>query len=165
MLKTAYLTSDCGTIELKASEKGLRSVQFVSGLPSDRMEAPAFMEPYLAQFQEYFEGVRRQFRIPIDWSDIPPFHMDVLKMVYTIPYGRTRSYKQIAQVLGKPGAARAVGQANGKNRLAIIVPCHRVIGAKGELTGYAHGVEIKQRLLELEAPGCYARQSSLFALV
>ena len=84
-------------------------------------------------------------------------------MVQTIPYGKTRTYKQIAQVLGKEGAVRAVGQANGKNPIPIVIPCHRVLGNNRELTGYAYGVDIKLKLLELENPQQYVSQIELFA--
>ncbi len=165
MLSTGYLTSPCGHLEITVSKHGLRSVRFIDEIPSQIETAPRGTEQYIDQLKEYFEGKRKQFQLPIDWNDMPPFHRDVLKMVYTIPYGKTRTYKQIAQVLGNPGAARAVGQANGKNRIAIVIPCHRVIGTKRDLTGYAFGTEIKRSLLELEAPGHYAAQSQLFELV
>ena len=165
MLTTAYLHSPCGKLELIISSIGLRSIKFVDEIPETVEPVPDHARPYIEQLQEYFEGCRKSFQLSIDWTDMPPFHREVLKMVYTIPYGKTRTYKQIAQVLGKPKAARAVGQANGKNRLAIVIPCHRVIGAGGDLTGYAYGVEIKRSLLELEAPGSYSAQSQLFELV
>jgi methylated-DNA-[protein]-cysteine S-methyltransferase len=95
-------------------------------------------------------------------TEIPDFQRQVLKMVYTIPYGKTRSYKQIAAVLGNAKAARAVGTANAKNPIPIVIPCHRVLGNGGELTGYAYGLDIKMKLLEMENPQIYVPQIDLF---
>ncbi|NNK81464.1 MAG: MGMT family protein, partial [Flavobacteriales bacterium] len=110
----------------------------------------------------YLEGDRTSFDLEIDWSGVPPFHQQVLKMVRTIPYGKTRTYKQLAMVLGKPGAIRAVGQANGRNPIALVVPCHRVLGTNGQLTGYAYGLELKRQLLELENPQAFHHQIAMF---
>jgi len=102
------------------------------------------------QLQEYFAGRLRKFSVPLDLRGTP-FQRQVWEQLGHIPYGETRSYRQIAQALGRPKAARAVGQATGSNPVAIIVPCHRVIGANGRLTGYGGGLPRKQDLLELEA--------------
>ncbi len=161
----AYLNSPYGPLRISATSHGIRSVRFIEEIPIDKPVPTIFLEKVITQLKEYFAGDRKRFDLPIDWQGVPPFHQEVLKMVYTIPYGKTRSYKQIAEVLGKPKSSRAVGQANGKNRLAIIVPCHRVIGAKGDLTGYAYGIKTKMKLLGLEQPGSYAPQSQLFELV
>ncbi|TCK61123.1 methylated-DNA--[protein]-cysteine S-methyltransferase, partial [Celerinatantimonas diazotrophica] len=94
-------------------------------------------------------GKRQQFSVALDISGTE-FQQQVYQQLRQIPYAQTRSYKDIALALGKPGAARAVGMANNRNRLPIIIPCHRVIGRNGQLVGFASGVEIKQQLLELE---------------
>ena len=102
------------------------------------------------QLQAYFAGKLRQFRVPLDLRGTP-FQRQVWAQLGHIPYGETVSYRQIAQAIGRPNAARPVGQAIGSNPVAIIVPCHRVIGTNGSLTGYGGGRHRKQALLELEA--------------
>jgi AraC family transcriptional regulator of adaptative response/methylated-DNA-[protein]-cysteine methyltransferase len=103
----------------------------------------------IKQFKEYFSGLRRQFSIPLLQLGTP-FQLEVWRQLQKIPYGETRSYSDIGGAVGCPRGQRAVGQANNKNHLGIIVPCHRVIGKNGDLTGYAGGLEIKRMLLELE---------------
>ncbi len=163
MLSTAFLTNEFGTLEISASPVGLCGLRFVEKPEDPSMLPPPHMAIYVDQLCEYFSGQRKRFDLPIDWSGLPSFHRQVLQMVYTIPYGKVRTYQQIAEVIGKPGAARAVGQANGKNPMVIVIPCHRVIGKSGNLTGYAYGLDIKRKLLALETPRCYAPQTSLFA--
>jgi methylated-DNA-[protein]-cysteine S-methyltransferase len=102
------------------------------------------------QLREYFDGERRDFHLPLDLIG-NPFELRVWSALRQIPYGETVSYGHIAGEIGSPGAARAVGLANGRNPIALIVPCHRVIGASGNLTGYGGGLERKQFLLDLEA--------------
>lgn len=106
------------------------------------------------QLTEYFEGKSKHFDIPL-----APYGTEFQKTVWealqTIPYGETRSYKQIAEKTGNPKAARAVGMANNRNPIAIFIPCHRVIGADGSLVGYASGLSIKKYLLELEQKYAY----------
>ncbi len=103
-----------------------------------------------AQLEEYFAGERREFDLPLSLSG-NPFELRVWAELRRIPYGETVSYGEIARRIGDPGAARAVGLANGRNPVAVIVPCHRVIGADGSLTGYGGGLERKRYLLDLEA--------------
>lgn len=104
------------------------------------------------QLREYFAGQRRGFDLPLAPRG-SAFQLRVWQALERIPYGRTRSYGELARQLGCPGAAQAVGAANGSNPLAVVVPCHRVVGADGALTGYAGGLERKRRLLDLEAAG------------
>lgn len=101
------------------------------------------------QLEEYFCGKRREFDIPIRLNGTE-FQKAVWNALLTVPYGKIASYKDIAAMIGKPKAARAVGGANNKNPIIIIVPCHRVVGADGSLTGYACGTDIKQTLLNIE---------------
>jgi methylated-DNA-[protein]-cysteine S-methyltransferase len=103
-----------------------------------------------AQLEAYFAGELRTFDLSINAAGTP-FQHEVWAALRTIPYGETRSYGEIAEQLGRPGAARAVGLANGRNPLSVVVPCHRVIGASGSLTGYGGGIERKRLLLDLEA--------------
>ena len=102
------------------------------------------------QLMEYFEGKRRDFTIPLDPKGTA-FQLRVWKALSEIPYGETRSYKQIAEQIGHPKACRAVGMANNRNPIAILIPCHRVIGSNGTLVGYGGGLSVKERLLQLEA--------------
>ena len=102
-----------------------------------------------SQLDEYFQGARRMFDVPLSPQGTE-FEQTVWKALQTIPHGETRSYGDIARQIGQPSACRAVGHANNQNPISIIIPCHRVIGANGKLTGYAGGLTIKQYLLELE---------------
>lgn len=111
-----------------------------------------FIDLMAAQVAEYFAGTRRTFTLQLDLRGTP-FERSVWNQLLNIPYGETRSYGGIASALGKPGAARAVGRANGANYLAIIVPCHRVIQEDGSLRGYGGGLWRKQYLLDLEKDG------------
>jgi methylated-DNA-[protein]-cysteine S-methyltransferase len=112
-------------------------------------EDPARLEREAAQIAEYFAGVRLQFDFPID-PEGTPFQRRVWAGLTRIPFGQTMSYGALANALGKPGAARAIGSANSKNPIAIVVPCHRVIAADGSLCGFASGTERKSWLLDWE---------------
>ncbi|MGW2345955.1 methylated-DNA--[protein]-cysteine S-methyltransferase [Streptomyces sp. NPDC001661] len=104
------------------------------------------------QLNAYFAGELREFDLPLDLHGTP-FQRSVWAQLQRIPYGETRTYGELAEVLGKPAASRAVGLANGKNPVGVIVPCHRVIGANGDLTGYGGGLDRKRRLLAFERQG------------
>jgi methylated-DNA-[protein]-cysteine S-methyltransferase len=104
------------------------------------------------QLREYFAGDRREFELALAPQG-SEFQLGVWGALREIPYGETRSYGELAARIGHPGSARAVGAANGRNPISIVVPCHRVIGASGSLTGYAGGLERKRLLLDLESPG------------
>lgn len=101
------------------------------------------------ELQEYFQGKRKQFSVPL-YMEGTDFQKAVWNALLRIPYGETRSYKEVARMVGNPKACRAVGMANNRNPLMILVPCHRVVGADGSLVGYAGGLDFKQRLLSLE---------------
>ena len=109
----------------------------------------AVLQQTARQLGEYFAGTRQSFDLLLDFSGTP-FQQEVWRALLTIPYGQTRSYGEIARQIGRPAAVRAVGAANGKNPISIIAPCHRVIGATGELTGFAGGLHAKETLLALE---------------
>lgn len=102
-----------------------------------------------AEIDEYFAGARREFGVPLHPVGTP-FQLDVWAALLTIPYGQTRSYADQARMIGRPTAVRAVANANGRNRLPILIPCHRVIGSDGTLTGYSGGIDRKTELLRLE---------------
>lgn len=106
-------------------------------------------EAAVSELREYFEGQRKRFSIPL-FMEGTAFQKEVWKRLCDIPYGETRSYGQLAEAIGKPAACRAVGMANGHNPISIVVPCHRVIGSDGSLTGYGGGLERKKFLLKLE---------------
>ena len=106
-------------------------------------------EVFRRQLEEYFDGRRRIFELPLDLRG-SSFQKLVWNAVAAIPFGTTASYGQIAQLIGRPGASRAVGAANGQNPVPIVIPCHRVIGANGSLTGYSSGLSVKRHLLALE---------------
>ena len=101
------------------------------------------------ELDEYFEGRRMSFDLPLDLR-VAPFHADVLRELALVPYGRTDTYGALARRAGRPGAARAVGTVMNRNPIPIVLPCHRIVGANGSLTGYAGGLEVKRRLLDLE---------------
>ncbi len=107
------------------------------------------MAAVFTQLDEYFSGSRKDFTVKLKLRGTP-FQIDVWNALRKIPYGETRTYKEIATQIGRPQAFRAVGQAIHNNPIAIVVPCHRVIGSDGSLTGFAGGLELKKRLLELE---------------
>ncbi len=115
----------------------------------DWQHAPDLFACITLQLEEYFSGKRKKFAFPLQLSG-SVFQQRVLKIVSDIPYGKTVAYGEIANLISQPQASRAVGLANATNRLPIVIPCHRVIGKNGQLTGYAGGLEVKRWLLELE---------------
>ncbi|WP_304526148.1 methylated-DNA--[protein]-cysteine S-methyltransferase [Halomonas sp. I5-271120] len=137
-----------GLIRLSASDAGLTEIAFI--MEEDEPARPnAHTEQACAQLAEYFEGSRQTFELPLAPKGTD-FQCRVWQALAGIPYGETRSYAEIAEQLGCKGGQRAVGAANGRNPLAIVVPCHRVIGSNGRLTGYAGGIGRKQWLLAHE---------------
>jgi methylated-DNA-[protein]-cysteine S-methyltransferase len=133
-------------------------------MPSPQTFGPRADGPFHAvveQLEAYFRGELQDFDLPLHMAGTE-FQLRVWDELTRIPYGETRSYGQLAAHLGSPGASRAVGLANGKNPVSIIVPCHRVIGSTGSLTGYGGGLANKQRLLALEARHAQAPEDALF---
>lgn len=138
-----------GTVRITGSECGITGLRFEESGETEASDMP-ILEACKRELDEYFEGKRRQFDIKLDWSEASNFNQKVWTALLNIPFGKTMTYKQIATQIGAPKAARAVGRANGLNPIAIIVPCHRLIGIDGKLRGYAYGLERKQTLLDLE---------------
>lgn len=136
------------SLKLVMEDGKLRQIMFEAG--SERSEAPGQeMKAALKQLREYLAGTRKIFTLKLDPVG-SEFQKKVWNAMREIPYGETRSYGQIARQIGSPKASRAVGQAANRNPLPIVIPCHRLIGSNGSLTGYAGGLETKQMLLELE---------------
>ena len=158
----AHFNSPIGCIEVEGSENGISAVRILPEQVAESEQIPDSLKECVSQLKEYFDGKRTQFRLTLDISNAPPFYREVWKIVRIIPFGKTRSYSDIAQILDQPGAVRAVGQANGKNPIPIIIPCHRVVGKNGNLTGYVYGIPIKEKLLRLENPKKFALQGLLF---
>jgi len=149
-----YSTS-FGELGIAASEAGLVAIDLQSGarplVPAAgwRHGCSDMTDRAADQLRSYFSGDRQQFTLPLAAAGTP-FQQSVWQALCAIPYGETRSYRQLAEAIGNPKAVRAVARANGANPLSIVVPCHRVIGADGTLTGYAGGLQMKARLLALE---------------
>jgi O-6-methylguanine DNA methyltransferase len=139
------------TVLLVAGDCGLRAIDFRSERPAkgERNDANRVTREAARQLRAYFAGQLRRFDLPLDMQGTE-FQLRVWHELERIPYGETRSYRQIAEAVGAPRAVRAVGAANGANPIPIVVPCHRVIGANGKLVGYGGGLPLKKRLLELE---------------
>jgi methylated-DNA-[protein]-cysteine S-methyltransferase len=148
---TEVIILDDLKIRLVASKSGLRALQFHPfGEPEgERNDVNQWMNRAADELHAYFAGNLRVFSVPLDMQGTE-FQLSVWNNLVKIPYGETRSYAQVAEAVGRPKAVRAVGAANGSNPVAIIVPCHRVIGSSGKLTGYGGGLPLKKRLLELE---------------
>lgn len=146
--------SPWGELLLAVSDKGVTQVTYQQGdhpvsIPDTWERDIDAVSELKRQLQEYYEGKRQQFTLPLDPQGTE-FQCQVWQALAVIPYGESRSYADIAHDIGRPKSMRAVGAANGRNPIAIIVPCHRVIGKDGSLTGYAGGLEVKQQLLRHE---------------
>ncbi len=150
-----YLNTPIGDLLLAGDDDALSLVGFPQGAMRHDPDADWVYDekPFAAvreQLQEYFAGTRKDFDLPLNVSGTE-FQVQVLEELQRIPYGETTSYGDIAQRIGRPKAMRAVGAANGRNPIPIIIPCHRVIGSGGQLTGFGGGLDTKEALLRLEA--------------
>ncbi len=150
-----YLDTPIGELLLAGEDEALAMIGFPKGsMRRDPEPDWIFNEKPLAtarqQLTEYFAGTRREFDLPVAFSGTE-FQVSVLEALQEIPYGETVSYGEIARRIGRPKAVRAVGAANGRNPIPIVVPCHRVIGSTGDLTGFGGGLDTKEALLRLEA--------------
>jgi O-6-methylguanine DNA methyltransferase len=166
-LHSAVVTSLVGPLFLAASERGLVALEFDARLPGQQTIRPnprdlreekhgvrfedsvSVMHPYVRELDEYFAGKRRQFSFALDLRGTE-FQLACWNALLAIPYGETRTYADIARAVGRPQGFRAVGMANNRNPVAIVVPCHRVIASNGTLCGYGGGLDVKRKLLELE---------------
>jgi methylated-DNA-[protein]-cysteine S-methyltransferase len=149
-LSTAYMESPVGLLEVRCTEGGLRCMNFVEEKKFE--ENPNVHNALvIKQLTEYFAGQRKEFDLPFDLEGTD-FQKRVWQELRTIPFGKTRSYMAQSKALGDVKAIRAVASANGQNKIAIIIPCHRVIGSDGSLTGFAGGLHRKKWLLEFETP-------------
>jgi methylated-DNA-[protein]-cysteine S-methyltransferase len=148
---TVWKTTDGLTLQLVAGNTGLRAIQFGEAHSDviDDGDAHPVLRAAIDQLTAYFAGSLREFDLPLEMKGTD-FQMRVWRLLREIPYGETRSYRDLAVALGNPRAVRAVGAANGANPLPIVIPCHRVIGANGSLVGYGGGLQLKKRLLEFE---------------
>jgi epoxyqueuosine reductase len=164
---TASMESAIGPLFLAASGRGLLALEFDARLPGQQSirpnprhlrreksdlvfeDSPAALSPYVNELEEYFAGRRREFTFSLDLRGTD-FQLACWLALLAIPYGETRTYADIARAVSKPNAFRAVGMANNRNPIAVVVPCHRVIASDGTLCGYGGGLEVKRTLLELE---------------
>jgi len=142
------ITSPLGILQIEASNKGLTGLIFVDA-PPVKISTNAITDETKLQLNDYFLGKQQSFSVSLDPKGTE-FQQSVWRYLATIPYGQTASYQDVANAIDNPKAVRAVGAANGKNPIAIIVPCHRVIGKSGSLTGYAWGIKAKVWLLDHE---------------
>ena len=166
-LHSTIFKSQIGPLFLAASERGLVALEFDARLPGQQTirpnprdlrteikalkftESADTLRPYVQELQEYFAGQRREFSFPLDLRGTD-FQIACWRALLAIPYGETRTYAHIARAVGSPKGFRAVGMANNRNPIAIVVPCHRVIASDGTLCGYGGGLDLKRKLLELE---------------
>src|SRR5579864_2276415 len=166
-LHSTTVMSTVGPLFLAASPRGLVALEFDARLPGQQTirpnprdlraeknrvtfdESAAEMQLYVSELEDYFAGTRRQFTFALDLRGTD-FQLACWRALLAIPYGETRTYADIARAVGRPQGFRAVGMANNRNPVAIVVPCHRVIASDGTLCGYGGGLEIKRKLLALE---------------
>ena len=155
---TAYISTPLGSAKLEGDENGISSVTVIESDEPESKIIPEVLVDAVYQLNEYFEGERQNFDLLIN-PEGTEFQKKVWNSLLEIPYGKTISYLELSKKLGDVKAIRAVASANGKNPLWIIIPCHRVIGSDGSLTGYAGGLHRKKWLLNHESP---SKQKSLF---
>ena len=149
MVNKAYFHSPVGWLSIEDNGTALTKINFEKQACNEREKRSKLADMAVLQLEEYFSGKRSSFSLPMAPAGTQ-FMQDVWQALVTIPYGEVRSYRDIAKAIGNPKACRAVGMANNRNPLPIIIPCHRVIGANGKLVGYAGGLGCKEKLLALE---------------
>ncbi|MBV1922679.1 MAG: methylated-DNA--[protein]-cysteine S-methyltransferase [Flavobacteriaceae bacterium] len=157
-MDTAYFTSPLGTLEITGNEEGIASVNFLDIEEKETTDNPENIQICINQLKDYFEGNRTHFDLKLNPKGTE-FQKRVWNQLLEIPFNKTMSYQEMANKLGDPKVIRAAASANGKNPISIIIPCHRVIGSDGSLTGYASGLHRKKWLLDHENP---VKQQSLF---
>lgn len=153
MKHTMFIETSLGLIGISETDGFITELFFAKDNQeiSGEQKTP-LLEKAEKQITEYLDGTCKLFDLPLS-SEGTEFQKTVWEALRRIPYGETRSYKQVAEMIGQPGASRAVGMANNKNPILILTPCHRVVGSDGKLAGYAAGLETKEKLLELERAG------------
>ncbi len=154
MIYYQYMKSPVGKLLVAGNNKRLHLISFPKGnkrsFPEDHwVEDHEPLQEVLRQLEAYFAGKLKTFSVNI-FLNVTPFQKKVLTALRRVPYGNTISYGELAKTIGNPKASRAVGQANARNPIPIVIPCHRVIGSSGKLTGFGGGISIKQTLLDLE---------------
>jgi len=157
-MESAYIQTPLGIAELQGDENGLSSISVLDSEKEETGVIPEVLEDATYQLKEYFNGNRTNFDLELNPQGTD-FQKRVWQALLNIPFGKTQSYLELSKTLGDVKAIRAVASANGKNPLWIVIPCHRVIGSDGSLTGYASGLHRKKWLLEHESP---VKQQSLF---
>jgi methylated-DNA-[protein]-cysteine S-methyltransferase len=151
--RTAWvMASPIGDLTLVVSGNALTEIRFGNDVPAGATIDESKSSLVVRQLKEYFAGLRKEFDVCLEPKGTA-FQQSVWRLLLTIPYGETRAYSDLANALGQPNATRAVGAANGQNPIPIIVPCHRVIGRSGKLTGFAGRLPMKRYLLDLETFG------------
>jgi methylated-DNA-[protein]-cysteine S-methyltransferase len=149
-----FETDSIGPLTLAADKMGLRHIAFATSrrplnIAAEWKRDPLYFKEIKVQLKAYFRGERRHFDLPLAPQGTD-FQLAVWRVLRTIPYGQVASYRWVAEQIGNPRAVRAVGGANARNPLPIVIPCHRVIGSDGTLTGFGGGMSVKQRLIDLE---------------
>jgi len=157
-----FYQSPIGVLYLQATTKGISSIELIDEKDIHSPQPSITTDQGIKELKEYFEGKRKTFTVPVDISSGTDFQRAVWKKLSEIPYGSTTTYLEIAHAIHNPLSVRAVGMANGKNPIPIILPCHRVIGSNGSLVGYALGLDIKKKLLMHENPVEFGEQATLF---
>ena len=162
-LDTTYVNSPIGVLQISASARGVTALTLVEAMPNDMLPLMSnILIDTVSQIEAYFAGERQQFNLDYDLDHHSVFYRKVWSALLDIPYGQTISYGHLAQIIGDPKAAQAVGMANAKNPIDILIPCHRVLGGDGSLTGYAWGVEKKRWLLLHERGNVPVPEGQLF---
>lgn len=144
-----YYETDLGIIGIRDNNKSITEIFYSKEKDNDNIKETPLIKECFKQLNEYFKGERKEFNVPIEVEG-SEFQKKVWNALLDIPYGETRSYKDIAIAIGNEKACRAVGMANNRNPISVIIPCHRVIGANGKLVGYGGGLNIKEKLLNIE---------------
>ena len=144
-----FYETEVGTVGIRENNKSITDIYFSKINTNDNIEETELIKECFRQLNEYFEGNRKNFDLPIEAKGTE-FQNKVWNELLKIPYGETKSYKEIALSIGNEKACRAIGMANNKNPIPIIIPCHRVIGSNGKLVGYAGGINVKEKLLNIE---------------
>lgn len=157
-MNECFINSPLGITKIVGDANGIASISVLDSEEEITKIIPEELQDCVYQLHEYFEGTRKQFNLKLNPQGTD-FQQEIWKLLQAIPYGKTTSYLELAKTFGEVKAIRAVANANGKNPLWIVVPCHRVIGSDGNLTGYAGGLHRKQWLLEHESP---VKQQKLF---